>query len=732
MNTFGIPAAWAAPSKKQLAEVDYNAGADPAGYQPQESKSGTRGQSKETDLEQSDGGSAAADTTGSGSANPNPSAAGGAHEDGSVDSIWSEAPPVESKSKSKKKTKDKSRSPVRKKSSDKVNAGADAGATGDEAGASSAVGSGTTADTAPSASTSTSTSTATEPAPDTSKPSDFGSFPATRSTSTGGRSVLDQPVTTTIFGRPAPDTTNAAGDNKGSQSSPATTASSEPATPVDTTATEKASPAKASASGAGKKKSPKSTGSTTAANKKPKTTTPDTPSQTATETESPAPAATPTTSTSAAAVTSTPDPTPSSTTTTAATTTVPVSRMTELSQASLCSTRTFFQSDLIRTVSWPGVGPFKGDSDPNDLADPQDNKLTLKTDGDKLSSAELFLIHQPGNPQGFINLQMVMDFMLEAVGTKDKRINDFNAFLEKNREKIVKRLATEEKPLLTSSGPYLISIASSGNSSESNYLVQLKSKNAESGSTAESGAETQVESGAGKSTSNSTKTTGSVSTTSTGTGKSGKTGTAGGATSLTLAGHNNATTTAIANANPYKKPPTTSQSSAAPVVTDGQPAPTGKQPAPAASQSSNDSLKQEFIETIRNWQTIKKAAVRNCDASELSKVLTGKALDKQTVAIGWLTKKKDYYELTPKGVSVDRYEEISQSPRRYAVFAQVKEFSRLMDQTTNKMLSESEDSYKVKYTIEKTGDHWSIYDSDLIKNSQAAGDQSKAGTKPKR
>jgi DNA-binding PadR family transcriptional regulator len=116
-------------------------------------------------------------------------------------------------------------------------------------------------------------------------------------------------------------------------------------------------------------------------------------------------------------------------------------------------------------------------------------------------------------------------------------------------------------------------------------------------------------------------------------------------------------------------------------------------------------------------------------------VLTGKALAKQTVAISWLVKEKKYYEITPKGVNVDRYQEISKAPSRYAVYAHVKELSRLLDDGTNKLNKETDDQYNVNYTLEKTGDHWSIYDSQLIQPSGAgaATNQAKtpATTKPK-
>jgi hypothetical protein len=382
--------------------------------------------------------------------------------------------------------------------------------------------------------------------------------------------------------------------------------------------------------------------------------------------------------------------------------------------APLCATHTFFQSELIRTVSWPGVGPFKGDTDPNDLADPQENRLTLQTNGDKLTSAELFLMHQPGNPQGFINLQMVMDFMLEALGARDKKINDFNGFLEKNKEKLLKRLATETKPLTTTIGAYLVSIASSRpdikDIKDSGYFIQVKSKN--------TGAELQ------------------------------KSDTADSAIKpdedkLPARKGHQANSIIATNIQPANKQPDSARqkpSKTTPAkevkelkeVTESKEGKEGKEIKSQAGQSSADSLKQEFADTIRNWQSIKKVAVRNQDSAELSKVLSGKSLNKQTVAIGWLVKNKYYYDLNPKGVAVDHFEEMSQSPKRYAVYAQVKEDTKLMDQTSGKQLSESDDQYNVKYSIERSGDHWTIYDSDLIKPAGAAGaDQSKGKTKPK-
>ncbi|MBU6450454.1 MAG: DUF4101 domain-containing protein [Cyanobacteria bacterium REEB67] len=388
--------------------------------------------------------------------------------------------------------------------------------------------------------------------------------------------------------------------------------------------------------------------------------------------------------------------------------------------APLCATRSFFQSELIRSVSWPGVGPFKGDSDPNDLVDPQENKLTLQTSGDKVTSAELILLHQPGNPQGFINLEMVMDSMLEALGARDKKINDFNSFLEKNKEVLAKNKATEEKPLKTANGPYLISIAGSGKNNESSYLIQVKSKqSAEEASRTPSNEapESREES---NTTANTTRT-GSVSVATSIPQNNGPGAGTSGAT-RTVKKPPEQTPTAVESTRPAAKQPTKTPAKDTTKTGDEE----------STSTSGGDTLKQEFADTIRSWQSIKQEADKTRDVTLLAKVLTGKALAKQTVAIGWLVKEKKYYEITPKGVNVDKYQEISKAPQRYAVYAHVKELSRLLDDGTNKLNKETDDQYNVNYTLEKTGDHWSIYDSQLIQQpGQPIAGQSKSAPKPK-
>jgi hypothetical protein len=644
--------AWAVDNKA-IAQVDPNAGANAGSSQTGESQPGTStGDMGKSDSANGSSGSpvsGAASDAGTNAAATSPSGTG----DASLDSMWNETASPTTKRKSKKKGRTKSKGA---KGNDNSGANAGSASQSDLAPSSSTSASSNAASTAPSASPTAASESvpvsvsSPSPSGSTNIPSDFGAYPA-----------ITSPVTpaanTTAVATPAAATTSLVTP---AATIPAATKPAETTTPAATKS---------------------NLGQTTTTT----TTTTDTGGTTSPSIKSPVDNNA-TTSTNASAVTNTIN---------APNTAFGAKRPDDgVRSAPLCATHSFFQSDLVRTVSWPGVGPFKGDSDPNDLADPQENKLTLQTIGDKLTSAELILMHQPGNPQGFINLQMVADFMLEALGARDKKINDFNGFLEKNKEKLAKKQATEEKPLTTTSGPYLISIASpKGMSDECSFLIQVKSKNASA---------EMLKSHSADNTPKPLDETIPISK-----------------------GHESNTTIAV-NIPPEKRNPDIAKTkpakqSAAPKEVKAQ-----------NQETNTDQLKQEFVDTIRGWQTIKKAAVKNQETSELSKVLSGKALDKQTVAIGWLTKKKDYYELSPKGVTVDRYEELSQSPKRYAVYAQVKESSKLMDQTTGKQISESDDQYNVKYTIEKSGDHWSIYDSDLIRTTATpTGDQSKGKTKSK-
>jgi hypothetical protein len=135
-------------------------------------------------------------------------------------------------------------------------------------------------------------------------------------------------------------------------------------------------------------------------------------------------------------------------------------------------------------------------------------------------------------------------------------------------------------------------------------------------------------------------------------------------------------------------------------------------PAANAGQPGGD-LKQTFTDIIQSWQNIKKAAVKSKDLTELPQVLSGKTLIRQSDAIKWLVTNHKYYDMTPKGVVVDRIVDLGKG-QKYAVYAQVKEYSKYMDDATNQVLKVTDDVYNVNYTLEKTGDKWLISDSAIL------------------
>ena len=372
----------------------------------------------------------------------------------------------------------------------------------------------------------------------------------------------------------------------------------------------------------------------------------------------------------------------------------------------LCSVSAFQNSDLLRTSAWPGVGPFTAESD-NKYIDPQDNKLKLHIDGDHVTACELLLNNQNGSKQSILNLEMTCDFMLEALGAKGNKISEFNTYFEKNKDKIAASKANSENQVKTSSGTYTIALAGAGPASNS-VLIQVISKNkvltdeqslASSISTAktEPTDETPVVASVGSASSSTIN-----STTRSATAKAGITKTS--SVKPTNVTATTTTATTKTSSKPAVKPikPETTVATTEPVKTEAQ------QPA------TKDPLRDELAGAIRSWQTIKKSALKDRNPAGLSKILSGALLTRQTDSIKALTESKHYYELTPKGVVVEKYTELSSSPQKYSVYAKVMELTKIMKDGATKPEKETDDTYSVNYTVERSGDHWTISNSLLL------------------
>ncbi len=348
--------------------------------------------------------------------------------------------------------------------------------------------------------------------------------------------------------------------------------------------------------------------------------------------------------------------------------------------APLCNLETFKSSDFVRSGGWPGVGPFNATlRTANEMKDGQDNHLMLKVDNQKVTEAELCLVKQPNASSNFINIEMTTDYFLEALGVKPGKISDFNKELEKSKAEVVKE---EVKTLSLPAGKYQVSIAAPTEDDLTSLppdkkekialVIKVSSRDASTDIIKEHAAQ---------------------------------------AVDTTPDEPVSEPPTRVAAATPPRTQPPVKP----PVKTLVKPPAASVQTPPPSS----DPLKNQFVELLRNWQTIKKTAVRNRATGELSEVLSGEALKKQTGAIKYLMSQHKYYEMTSKGVNVSKIQELTPG-KKYACFAQVREYRRFIDDTTGQVLKEGEDTYNVNYTIEKIDDKYFISDSTVISSAAPA------------
>lgn len=350
----------------------------------------------------------------------------------------------------------------------------------------------------------------------------------------------------------------------------------------------------------------------------------------------------------------------------------------------------FTESNLFKESVWPGVGPFNPSEISGDYKDNQNNRLRLKTQGDNLKSVELLLTNLDKNSQGLLNMQLTLDFALESLGLKSSKISEINTFLEKNKEKLLVGEQGASEPLSTVTDGINLSVMSISRSGEKSQdtLIKVQAKISGPDKIEDSLLSTLIP----QTQPDVQEVVAVVPIQAPQKAKPAK------------------TTTAIKPTNQENKigKPTIK---AEPVKTESAKVEPGKT---EQAKTGNDNFKEELGNVIRTWQAVKKEAVKSREIGELSKILSGPALNRQTLAIKWLSENKKLYEISQQTCRVEKYSLTSQNPKRYAVFAQVKEFSKYLDETTGKVQKESNDTYDVNYTIEKKGNSYTIVDYTLV------------------
>lgn len=388
--------------------------------------------------------------------------------------------------------------------------------------------------------------------------------------------------------------------------------------------------------------------------------------------------------------------------------------------AAMVTLDSFKTSPLVSKGGWPGVGPFKEASSPLELSDTSGNSLKVDVNGAQVTRAELSL-QQPGGD--FLDVQMNADFLLESVGVKPKKIVEFNEQLEKNRALVTNGGGMPNMTV----GRYFIAIQRQGSAEAPAYNISVNSLDADKTALQSyGGSETPVKTASNSffGTRTSTPPNTPVKATQPGAGGPDKTTPTKNSGSASGTGSNGGTSTTSGSGSSGTNPPTT-----------GKPSGTGstsQSPTPGSSGNGSgnpsansnhggtttggDAMKESFATLIRNWQNLKKTAVRTKQTSELQQFLSGRALARQSDAIKWLVANKKYYDISPKSIVVEKYTPLV-ADKKYTVQTVIKEQSKLVADD-GAVVSDKEDTYKVNYTVEKIGDRWFIVDSAL--NTTAA------------
>ena len=315
----------------------------------------------------------------------------------------------------------------------------------------------------------------------------------------------------------------------------------------------------------------------------------------------------------------------------------------------------------------------------SEFKDKFDNKLDLIFDGENVAKAKLKLVNRSQKASDLLSLEMTADFLLEALGAKSVKIAKFNSDFEEQQNKL-----KEENKLTLNAGKLEVSIAREGEKN-SNSDISISVKHTEKLEEKKKAPEKEAIA-ENKQNDNKKKVAATdlkpVETEKTPETKS---------------------TSLLDQPIVYKAP------KPGPLLANNpKSVPINKQ------NGSQDTLKAEFTKLLTDWQAIKKAVYKNRQNSSLLKLLGGAALTKQSKAIKWLLDNHRYYEVTPKGLSVENYKEITPK-RKYEVVAKISERRQYVDANTMHILKDINSTYKASYTIEKIRGAWIIIDSKLVK-----------------
>jgi hypothetical protein len=334
----------------------------------------------------------------------------------------------------------------------------------------------------------------------------------------------------------------------------------------------------------------------------------------------------------------------------------------------ICSVNSLISSGTIISGGWPGVGPFKAAPDqPYEFSDSTGNHLKLSVDNNEINAAEMALSWGATPKDTMVKLEMTTDFLLEGLGVKPAKINEFNLGFERATARVKGPLT---KPIGLFASPLAVVISSAEPDGGKPMLSVIV--NAAAGQQAAKAEATEEK-----------------------------------ATESSAPDQTKVIESKESNSNETAASAHESKNKLASAEIGG------------AAGADREDLKKQFLSLIQNWQGIKKKAVRECETAELAQILAGKALSRQIAAITWLKSHHKYCDVVPNGVSVEQLEEVTPD-KTYSVHAVVKETTKYFDQNGGQLLKEINDTYHVIYRVEKINDQWLITDTAIVKTAAPA------------
>ncbi len=141
----------------------------------------------------------------------------------------------------------------------------------------------------------------------------------------------------------------------------------------------------------------------------------------------------------------------------------------------IATVNTFETSKFVKGLYWPSVGPFKpNNSDTNTLIDIHNNKLEFNTDKNNgITELRFYFDVDKITNYTMLNLQVIIDFLLEAIGCNVAAISNFNEKFNNIKESL--DTFTVKKPLTIALHRYLINISTLPNDDTKTVLISLSS-----------------------------------------------------------------------------------------------------------------------------------------------------------------------------------------------------------------------------------------------------------------